>query len=244
MGPPLGSSTGMRIALAAAAALLLLAAPAAAQTDTTPTIAADGNGTATLVPDIADFSAGVLRRAPTSAAARRSANSRIAAIVKAVKARGVADADIQTTGLSISREHVGRRGHRRVRYAASQELRIRVRNVKSLGAMLDAVANAGADAVAAPDFGFADPSQGRLLATRAALADARKRAEDAAAQTGMRITGVRTIDVDPQTEPVFDDSAGEGVSGGAKQSPATQVEPGTQEFEARVRVIYTAAPAT
>src|SRR3954470_22414521 len=228
----------MRIALAAAAALLLLAAPAAAQTDTTPTIAADGHGTATLVPDIADFSAGVLRRAPTSAAARRSANSRIAAIVKAVKARGVADADIQTAGLRIGRERVGRRGHRRIRYAAAQELRIRVRDVKTLGAMLDAVANAGADAVEAPDFGFADPSQGRLLATRAALADARKRAEDAAVQTGMRITGVRTVDVDPQTEPEFDsgNAGGEGDRAAA-QRPSTKVEPGTQEFEARVRVI-------
>jgi uncharacterized protein YggE len=234
----------MRIALATLAAALLLAAPAAAQTDTTPTIAADGLGTATLVPDIADFSAGVLRRAPTSAAARRSANARIAAILKVVKARGVADADIQTTGLSISRERVGRRGHRRVRYAASQELRIRVRDVKALGAMLDAVANAGADAVEAPDFGFADPSQGRLLATRAALANARKRAEDAAAQTGLRITGVRTVDVDPQTEPAFSGGDDSASGGGSAKSPSTQVEPGSQEFDARVRVIYTAAPAT
>src|SRR5262245_49436569 len=215
----------MRIALATLAAALLLAAPAAAQTDTTPTIAADGNGTATLVPDIADFTAGVLRRAPTSAAARRSANARIAAILKVVKARGVADADIQTTGLSISRERVGRRGHRRIRYAAFQELRIRVRDVKSLGAMLDSVANAGADNVAAPDFGFADPSQGRLLATRAALADARKRAEDAAAQTGLRITGVRTVDVDPQTEPEFSGDSASGASGGSSKSPLTHVEP-------------------
>ena len=93
-----GRSTGMRIALAALLATLLLAAPAAAQTDTTPTIAADGRGTATLAPDIADFSAGVLRRAPTSAAARRSANARVAAVLRAVKARGVADADVRTVG--------------------------------------------------------------------------------------------------------------------------------------------------
>src|SRR3954466_2137416 len=184
----------MRIALAAAAALLLLAAPAAAQTDTTPTIAADGHGTATLVPDIADFSAGVLRRAPTSAAARRSANSRIAAIVKAIKARGVADADIQTTGLQIGRERVGRRGHRRIRYAATQDLRIRVRDVKTLGAMLDAVADAGARRGAPPGFGLAAPAQGRPLPPRPAPADAPKPREDAAAQAGLRITGVRTVD--------------------------------------------------
>jgi len=234
----------MRIALATLAAALCLAAPAAAQTDTTPTIAADGHGTATLVPDLADFGATVLRRAPTSAAARRSTNSRIAAILKAVKAHGVAAADIQTTGLRVERERVGRRGHRRVRYTAFQGLGITVRDVKSLGAILDAVADAGADSIEAPDFGFADPSQGRLLATRAALADARRRADDAAAQTGMRITGIRTVDVDPQTEPQFESDSAAGGSGGSSNKSATRVEPGTQDFEARVRVVYTAAPAT
>jgi uncharacterized protein len=233
----------MRTALAALAATLLLAAPAAAQTDTTPLIAADGHGTATLTPDLADFSAAVIRRASTSTAARRSANARIASILRAVKARGVADADVQTTGLRVSRERVGRRGHRRVRYTAAQELRIRVRDVKTLGTLLDAVANAGADDVGGPDFGFADSSEGRLLATRAALADARRRAEDAAAQTGLRITGVRTVDVDPQTEPL--DSGGDDQSASGEASPMgrTRVEPGTQEFAARVRVTYTAAPA-
>src|SRR3954470_12337777 len=185
----------MRIALATLAAALLLAAPAAAQTDTTPTIAADGNGTATLVPDIADFQAGALRRAPTSAAARRSANARIAAILKAVKARGVAPATIKTSERSIE----PRRFRHRLRYTATQTLTIRSRDVKHLGALLDAVANAGADSLQAPEFGFADPSEGQRLAERAALADARTRADAAAAQTGLKITGVRGVDLDPQS---------------------------------------------
>src|SRR4051794_13671281 len=230
----------MRTVLAALAATLLLAAPAAAQTtDTTPTIAVDGNGTATLVPDIADFQAGVQRRAPTSGAARRAANARIAAILKTVKARGVPDADIQTSGLSIER----RRVHHRVRYTATQTLTIRSRDVKHLGALLDAVANAGADALEAPEFGFADPSQGQQLAERAALADARKRADAAAAQTGLRITGVRSVDLDPQSgglEPQFDDAGG---GSSAKAPRPTRIEPGTQDFSATVRVVYTAAPA-
>jgi uncharacterized protein len=226
----------MRTVFAALAATLLLAAPAAAQTtDTTPTVAVDGNGTATLVPDIADFQAGVLRRAPTSARARRAANARIAAILRALKAQGVADADIQTAGLSIQR----RRVHHRVRYTASQTLSVRSRDVEHLGALLDAVANAGADSVEGPEFGFADPSHGRELAERAALADARRRAEAAAAQTGLRITGVRSVDLDPQSGG-FDNDAGGGSS--AKAPAPTRIEPGTQDFSATVRVVYTAAP--
>jgi uncharacterized protein YggE len=230
----------MKTVFAALAATLLLAAPAAAQTtDTTPTIAVDGNGTATLVPDIADFQAGVQRRAPTSAAARRSANARIAAILKAVKARGVASADIQTSGLSIERG----RFHHRVRYTATQTLTIRSRDVQHLGALLDAVANAGADSVEAPDFGFADPSRGQQLAERAALSDARTRADAAATQTGLRITGVRSVDLDPQSGQFPPQSSGASGGAPARAPLPTRIEPGTQDFSATVRVVYTAAPA-
>ena len=99
----------MRSFLIGLAAFALLAAPAAAQTqpvDTTPTITADGSGTATLTPDVADFFAGVARIAPTSRGARNAANRRMAAVLKAVKAAGVADADIRTVGLTIQRERV------------------------------------------------------------------------------------------------------------------------------------------
>jgi uncharacterized protein YggE len=217
----------------------LLAAPAAAQTpvDTTPTIAADGRGTATLTPDIADFVAGVSRVAPTSTGARKIVNRRMAAVFRTLKAAGVADADIRTVGLSVRRERV----KKRVRYRAEQAIVIRVRAVAGLGALLDKVASAGADAVGEPDFGFADPSAGRLLATRAALADARRRADDAAAVVGMRITGVRSVSLDPESESFEGDAEPQSAAGGSDDSASTRVEAGTQQFSERVRVVYTAA---
>ena len=223
----------------------LLAAPAAAQTqpvDTTPTIAADGLGTATLTPDVADVSAGVDRAAPTSRGARNAANRRLAAVRKAIKAAGVADADVRTVGLTIQRERVKKN---RVRYRASQQIVVHVRAVAGLAALIDAMASAGADQIGDPEFGFADPSAGRTLATRAALADARRRADDAAAVAGLRITGVRTVDLDPNSDSCCDEPASSG-SGGSAKSPGdspTKVSPGTQDFNERVRVVYTAAPA-
>jgi len=227
--------------------VLLLAAPAAAQApvDTTPTVIADGTGTATLVPDVADFIAGVQRVAPTSRGARNAANRRMAAVLRAVKAGGVADADIRTIGLTIRRERVGKR--KRVRYQAEQTILIRVRNVGTLAGLIDAVADAGADAISDPDFGFADPSNGRTLATRAALADARRRADDAAAVAGLRITGVRSVNLDPSFEEGFDEQSASGNAGGGSEratTAPTTVSPGTRDFSERVRVIYTAAPAT
>jgi uncharacterized protein YggE len=238
----------MRPFLVGFALFAALAAPAAAQTqpvDTTPLISADGIGTATLTPDVADFAAGVSRVAPTSRGARNSANTRMAAILKAVKAGGVADADVRTVGLTIDRERVRVKKRTRVRYRAEQTIVVHVRNVGSLARLIDAVAEAGADRIGDPEFGFADPSAGRTLATRAALADARRRADDAAAVAGLRITGVRSVNLDPSSDDSFESESGaSGGSDDSARSAPTTVSPGTRDFVERVRVVYTAAPAT
>jgi uncharacterized protein len=238
----------MRPFLVGLALFAALAAPAAAQTqpvDTTPLISADGVGTATLTPDVADFAAGVSRIAPTSRGARDATNRRMAAVLKAVKAGGVADADIRTVGLTIERERVRVKKRTRVRYRAEQTIVVHVRSVATLAPLIDAVADADADRISDPEFGFADPSTGRTLATRAALADARRRADDAAAVAGLRITGVRSVNLDPDSNDDFGESrsASGGSDDSAKSSPTT-VSPGTRDFVERVRVVYTAAPAT
>jgi uncharacterized protein YggE len=237
----------MRTALAAGLAFLALAAPAAAQTaDTTPTIAADGVGRASLAPDIASFAALVSETASRSSAARSAANRVTNAVRRAAAGSGVAAADIRTLGVSVRRERVRRKGKpTRTVYSARQAITITVRDLSKLGALIDAAADAGAQGVEGPEFDFADPSAGRLLATRAALADARKRADDAAAQVGLRITGVRSVVLAPDADEDYEQAASGGggvVDLGASEPVSTEVSPGTREFVERVRVLFTAAP--
>jgi len=134
----------------------------------------------------------------------------------------------------------------RVRYVAQSALEVRTGQVAALGALFDAASAAGADDVEGASFSFADPSSGAVEATRAALADARRRAEDAAAQTGQRITGVQSVDLDPPAAvPLGSDESGS--SGGGAQrdevTAETTVIPPRHDFSARVRVVYTIAPA-
>lgn len=238
----------MRTALIAGLAVLAFAAPAAAQTttDTTPTIAADGVGTATLTPDIATFAAMVSETAPTSSAARTAANRITAAIRGAATGAGVAATDIRTIGVSIRRERIKKRKRpTKIVFNASQAITIKVRDITKLGPLIDAAAEAGAEGVDGPEFDFADPSAGRLLATRAALADARKRADDAAAQTGLRIVGVRSVVLAPDSDEEIYETASGGSEKAASQDDSaepTNISPGTRDFTERVRVIYTAAP--
>jgi uncharacterized protein len=226
---------------------VLGAAPAAAQDP--PTLAAAGVGRVELVPDQAEIFLGVDRVRPTSRAARAFVNRRIARVRRAILARGIAAEDIQTTGISVTRERIrARRGRPgRTRYHASSRLVVTTRDVPRVGALIDSVADAGADEVFGPEFSFQDPTMGDVLATRAAIADARRRADDAAAQIGQRVTGVQSVDLAP-----FTDGGGpERASGGSDDSDsggggegATRVLPGLEEFVALVRVVYTIAPAT
>lgn len=247
-----GSRCGMRIALVSGLACLLLAAPAAAQTptptpDTTPTIAADGVGRAALTPDIAEFAAYASETAATSSAARSAANRVVRAIRAATVGAGVAATDVRTLGVSVRRERVKkRRKPAKTVYVARQAIAIKVRDLTKLGPLLDASAEAGAEGVEGPEFDFADPSAGRLLATRAALADARKRADDAAAQVGLRITGVRSVVLAPDSDQEYSTPTSGGSenasSGGDSDDGPTEVSPGTRDFVEQVRVVFTVVP--
>jgi uncharacterized protein YggE len=244
----------MRTALAAGLAALALAAPAAAQTptptpDTSPTIAADGVGIAALAPDIASFTVSVQGRARSAVAARSAANKIARTVVRAATEAGVAASDIRTLSVTTGRTRVKPKGRRAyTRYTARQYMAFVVRDVAKIGPLIDAASDAGATNIDGPEFGFADPSQGRLLATRAAIADARRRADDAAAQTGLRIVSVRSVVLAPDDDnQSYGDSGGGGAapaSGGSDESEdaATTVSAGVRQFVEQVRVVFNAVP--
>jgi uncharacterized protein YggE len=213
-------------------------ADAQQQTAETPTLAAAGEGSAALRPDQARLYVRVGRVRSTSRAARTVTNRQVSRVQRTLRAHGVPAADVTTVGVSVSRERVRRHGRSpRIRYRATAELDVLSRDVRHLGGLVDALADAGADAVSGPEFSFGDPSRGTMLATRAALADARRRADDAAARLGLRITGIRSVDLAPLQSGAYEESAGSGAGG----SSPTRISPGRQEFRATVRVVYTVA---
>ena len=148
----------------------------------------------------------------------------MAAVLRAVKAGGVADADIRTVGL----DHPARAGQEEARPLPrrADDRRPRPRRRRRSRALIDAVAAAGADAIGDPEFGFADPSAGRTLATRAALADARRRADDAAAVAGLRITGVRSVNLDPALRRRLRASRARAAPAAAGATPPERADPG------------------
>jgi uncharacterized protein len=221
------------------------AAPAAAQTPDPPTLAAAGEGRVSLVPDQAEIFLSVDRVRPTSRRARAVVNRRIAAARRAVIRQGIEPRSIRTAGISINRERLrARRGRpARTRFRASAQLIVVSRDIARLGRVIDAAADTGAD-VFGPEFSFSDPSQGQVLATRAALTDARRRADDAAAQLGLRVTGVQSVDLAPGVGDLVEFGSDDSGAGGGEDESETRILPGEREFSVIVKVVYTVAPAT
>jgi uncharacterized protein len=230
------------VLLVIGASWLGLSSSAAAQQATGgPTLAAVGEGHVFRTPDQAELSVTVLGLRATSAAARGAANRQLAGIRRTLRRQGVPAGDVQTDAVSVSRERVRRRGHpTRTRYRAFTLLEVRTHDIAHLGALFDALAAAGADDVSGPDFSFSDPSAAQIVATRRALADARRRADDAAAQLGSRVSGIASVDLAPSFGGGVVSSAG---SGSSSAGSATRLSPGREEISAIVRVVYTLAAA-
>ena len=236
----------MRIAAVAAVLSLVFASAAVADASSPPTLSVDGSGSVMVTPDVASLSVSVARSAARSAVALSAANLRVRAIVAAIRAVGVPKAAIQTNSIDVSRGtvRVGPRGHQhRVRrYTATESLSI-TSTTSIVGRVIDAATRAGADNINGPDFSFSDPSAGEVAATNAALADARRRGNAAAAALGYRVTGVQSVDLNPQSSGVSPVGAG-GADSGSTSSPTTptNIHPGAEEVDATVAIVYTIAP--
>ena len=113
-----------------------------------------GEGTIALEPDLALLNLGVEATAGTVAEARGEAASAMDAIVAALKAQGVEDRDIQTRFFNISPRYeyqeVLEEGFRRgkqvlVGYVVNNSASVKIRDLDSVGRVIDEVADAGGD---------------------------------------------------------------------------------------------------
>ena len=97
-------AVGALIVAVAVLALRPATVVGAPATDTTPaqhTITVSGSGKVTIVPDVARITLGVTISKPTVKAVRDAGAKAMNDVIAAIKALGVADADIQTTNLSL-----------------------------------------------------------------------------------------------------------------------------------------------
>jgi len=159
-------------------------------------ITVTGEGRVDASPDMATITLGVTSEGTTAAAAMAANSAALAQVLANLKAAGIADRDLQTTGLALNpnwQSDDNGSNPRIVGYVASNMLTVRVRALTGLGAALDAAVKDGANTVDGISFGLAQPEPVLDEARRRAVTDATHRALLLTEAAGVSLGAVAAI---------------------------------------------------
>lgn len=188
--------------LALAGVLALGASPMSAIAQTPPPTTSAGTllnvsaqAEARRVPDIATLSTGVVTRAVDANAAMRANAEQMSKVVAALKAAGIAEKDVQTSGISLSPTYqYGENQPPKITgYEAHNTVNAVVRDIGKLGRVIDSLAAAGANQIHGPNFDIEDKDEAYDEARRRAMAKAQARAEMYAETLGMKVRRIVSI---------------------------------------------------
>lgn len=222
--------------LAALAMACLVALPARAET-VPPTVTVTGEATVARAPDEATLSIGVTTQAETAAEALAQNSAAMAAVIDRLKAAGIEERDLQTSGLSVNPNWTGYdssiSGPSISGYTVANILTVRVAALEGLGAVLDAAVTDGANTLNGLSFGLTDPRPALDEARKLAVADALAKATLLAEAAGVKLGDIVTI------------SEGGGYGGPlpaykSEAAPmAVPIEQGEVSYSASVTIVWT-----
>jgi len=207
------------------------------------TISVQGQGEVTATPDTAMINSGVTTQAATAREALDANSAAMDELIAALKDAGIEERDIQTSNFSVNPNYVysdarDENGYslppRIDGYQVSNTVTVRVRDLETLGAILDKSVTVGANTINGISFSVADPSEVLDKARRAAVKDARAKAELYAEAAGVDLGELESI------------SESQGVSGPqpypmyarAEAAAAVPVSAGELSFSVSVNVAW------
>ncbi|MEP9374081.1 SIMPL domain-containing protein [Mesorhizobium sp. KR1-2] len=189
--------------LALAAAIALPAFSAHAQNQPSPRIIVTGEGEKAVAPDLALLSLSVMREAKTAREALNANNDAMAAVISAMKAAGIEERDLQTSGIQISPRYNyaskpdGSQVAELVAYQVTNTLSVRVRDLAKAGDILDKSVSLGVNQGGGITFTNNDPSAALTEARKAAVQNAIDKAKVLSEAAGVELG--RILEISDQT---------------------------------------------
>jgi uncharacterized protein YggE len=242
-----------RIAILSAVMLVLLFAAVplqfslnqvAAQTPSTDqttqqTISVSGTGTVSAQPDTAVITIGVENQASDAATAMSQNSEKMTAVVNALEQAGVASSDIQTQVVQLrpvyQQPQQGQTtpitGTELVGYIATNLVQVRTQKLDSLGQIVDAAVQAGANRIESISFEISSTSALMDQARQAAWQDAQHKASQLADLAGVQLGSVVSITETGQGPTPI-------IAQALSPSAAVPIQPGTQTVQVTVQATW------
>ena len=163
--------------------------------DLQPQITLSGEGIAQVTPDMARITLGVVQEAENAADAMDAMSEAMHGILAQLTEAGVEPAHIQTGNLRLDQRYDDFNGGQRkpVGYSAYADVQVQVFDLEKLGAILDAAVRDGANQMNGLQFDVADRAPHLMAARKAAVADARAKAEVYSQAAGVSLGAILVI---------------------------------------------------
>jgi len=204
-------------------------------------ISVTGEGKVSAAPDLAIVSLGVSALRPSVAEAREAAAVGLQGMIDAMRSRGIEEKDIQTSNLSIYPEYDYRGDTQTLRgFRVTNQVTAKIRDIDVTGDVIDAAVAAGGNDTTINSIAFTidDPESLREEARRAAVEDARRKADVLAQASGVSVGEPISISEGSVAypEPVYADRAA--LDEAAQAGGATPIQEGELDVIVNVTVTW------
>ncbi len=212
------------------------AAPAYAIPADATLLSVSAEAQAKRIPDVATVSAGVVTQAPDANAAMTQNAERMTKVVAAIKAAGIAERDVQTSGISLNADYqYGENQPPKLSgYQAQNTVSLKVRDIAKLGKVLDALVAQAANQINGPSFEVDQPDAAYDEARLAALKKAEARAKTYADAMGLRVRRIVSVSEGAGARPPMPYMA----MARAEAAADTPVSPGETTLGATLEVVF------
>jgi uncharacterized protein YggE len=201
----------------------------------------NGDGKAKATPDIVLLSLGIEAESRTVAGAQKDAAQAMDAVMKVLKANGIADKDIQTQRFSITpvRTYIEEQQRSIITgYQVTNVVIAKIRQIDKAGTVIDAVAEAGGNLTRIDNIAFSieNPTPYYNEARANAIEDAMATAKQMASSAGIKLG--RLIYMSESTPYVPPVAISNFVMKAEAAAPTTPISPGELEIEVNVQMVY------
>lgn len=181
--------------LAAIALAACGSAAATGGTAETRTVSVNGTGTIIVTPDMAIVNIGVITNNEDANRASSENAAKVEKIKEALLELGVAESDIKTANFSVypMQQYDDQGQVTSVTYQVDNNMEVKVRELDTLGTVLDAAIKAGANSIYGVQFDLADREAANAQAIEAAMQNALSRAEVLAQAAGAQLGEIQSV---------------------------------------------------
>lgn len=216
-----------------------------------------GEGKVVAVPDVAQFTFGVLTEGGTDVAKIQRDNvERANKVIEFLKSKGVDAKDIKTESFSIDPRYenyncvypryetgeapIACPPPKIVGYTVSQSVSVKIRNFDTTGDILGGAAEHGANSVSQLSFTIDEPAKVESEARAKAIAQAKEKAEAIADAGGFRVGRLLSLQEGGNFPMYYGKALGMGgdMGMGSVPAPAPSIQPGSQDVVSNVSLVY------